>query len=547
MKLLTKAKVTAHGISYPIGTVPLWKTFLEYNIQDVLGMRELYNHVQSYGEPELLVLNARINERGCPIDVDFAAALRGLWVEHQARAKDSVHALTEGDVTGTDIRSPAKIKAWLKTQGLEIKSLERKAIEQMMLDPDSYFGDHDDPIVAKVTAVILERQQAVRATVGKVERLFSVLDPDERVRGMLTIYGAHTGRWSGRDFQPHNLPRGLPKLAVETLVDAPLTLDGVGTAATRVGGKTGDALATLMRSVIRASPGKELVIADYGAVEGRGLAWIARDARALAIFADHTQDIYLDMARALFGSRYTGSKEQRQVGKVIILGCGYGMGPTKFAITARAMGVNLEAVGISAGEAVKAYRLAYPNIPQVWRTLNNAVMSAITHGCHAVAGRCGWFLEGTTLICELPSGRKLRYRKARIEMLSPRWDPSGKAQETIVYDSPMGFPKILYGGLLSENVVQALCRDLLADAIIRIEAEETPVVLHVHDEVVCEVMKEVAWRELHTVAHIMSTPPAWAQGFPLRVEGFTNPYYTKAPFSTSHTIDAMLGVELRST
>jgi DNA polymerase bacteriophage-type len=535
LKLLYTAKHGPRGIVYPVGTVQLWKQVLAYNIADVLLLERVYEATRDYGESDVLAVNSVINERGCPVDVEFAVLLKGFWAELQMTARKNVSALTEGEIQEGDVRSVPKVKAWLARNGLPLFSLNRASLEELMRDPDGFFGDTDDPNVAKVTAVIRNRQAATMATAGKLDRLFAVVDDDFRVRGSLTYHGAHTGRWSGRDLQPHNMPRGI-KLNMNGILAkyhaGILALKDVASA---------DALATLFRPIVCAGAGKELAICDYASVEGRGIAWVADDATALAVFADTARDIYCEMASALFGREITkADAAERQIGKIIVLGCGYGMGANKFGSFCRMVGADLAAVGVTAEECVRAYRETYPAIPSVWRGYQRAVEHVLRSGGEEHTGKCAFFRENPdTLVIVLPSGRELRYRGAKIVMEPPIWAPTGRPVPVIKYASGWGFDKTLYGGLLAENIVQALCRDFLAHSLVLADRAGLSIVLHVHDEIVCE--EEDAATAVVTLAEIMSTPPNWARGFPLRVEGYTGKHYTKGALKNALTIDYLNG------
>jgi DNA polymerase len=541
LKLLYTARARAGYVEYPVGTTQLWERMLAYNIGDVLGLRAVYEATDEFGEQDVLLAHGRINARGIPVDIEFAALLRALWLEYQAQAARTVHELTEEVITGDDTRSPQKVKAWLKTQGIDMPSLERKVVEQLIDDPDSFFGDTDDPRVARVITVLRERAQAVRATPAKVERAINSADSDSRVRNVFVYHGAHTGRFSGRDLQPHNFARGVKfdtERALALYGEKRLDLAAVKALC----GKTpvGDALATLMRPVIRAARGKRLVPVDYSAVEGRGLAWIASERNAMAIFNDPAECIYCDMATKLYARKIVRGMPERQVGKQIVLGCGYGMGANKFGDQAKFASIDLEAAGTSAEACVKAYRGGYPAIPALWRAFNRAAFEAVEHGRSTRVGKCLFERSGSWLTIMLPSRRKLRYRNPRVEMQQPKWAPTGEKQRALVYDSPHGYQKTIYGGLIAENVVQGLCRDLLAHALVVLD-NRYPVVMHVHDEAVFEVSTGTEDLALRQACEVMSTPPWWAEGFPLRVEGFTCEHYSKAAFSTSWKCDAMLG------
>lgn len=533
------------GGIYPLGTVPLWQRMLRYNVRDVLILGEVYRTVSDHNL-EVGVLNAHcaVNGRGIPVDLDFAWALRDMWTKHKEDACAEVL-----DFAGI-VATPTKVKTWLTSQGFHVDSLERKQIEALIHDPDSVFGDTDDPRVATAVAVIRGYQSAARATAGKVQRIFSVVDEDHRVRGWANYHGAHTGRFSGRDLQPHNMARGqildADKRVVKFDVGAVLARGRAATltdvrAAIRHDAPdnrmVGDALAALMRSVIRG----DLRVYDYSSVEARGVAWLAACEPLMRCFRDPSLDVYCDMASRLFGRRVVkADTDLRFVGKTVILGCGYGMGEVKFDATCRFSSppVDLAATGLTAGQCVTTYRAAYPEIPRLWRRLQSAAFRAVSSREPYRESRCWFAIErqfGCDWLCiELPSRRTLRYRNPRIKKMWPRWQGAKEMVDTLLHDGRFE-DQILYGGLLLENIVQGFCRDFLVDAMCRLEAAGHPVVLHVHDELVTE------GSDLEEGAVIVSTPPAWAADFPLRVEGFSTEHYVKAPPPGSRQVDAMCG------
>jgi DNA polymerase len=252
-------------------------------------------------------------------------------------------------------------------------------------------------------------------------------------------------------------------------------------------------------------------------------------------------------------------ERERKVGKIAILGCGYGMSARKFAEHARSNGVDLAASGITAEEVVEGYRDAYPSIAGrkegdgdrvwreggLWRDVETLALAAIVLRESHPAGKCTFRSDGGALVIELPSGRRLRYRNARVEPRIPsfyrREGLPGKSRPTLVFDSPRQPGESTYGGKLVENIVQAICRDLLVEAMLACERAGLPIVVHVHDEIVAEVPAAEAEAALRRLAEAMSRPPAWAAGFPIEVEAFTAERYFKGPVSASRLARARDG------
>lgn len=529
MHLLCKAKIVNGDVKYPVGTPEVWTQMLRYNVIDVLELKRVFE-ATGVTEPELLKVHQKINERGIPVDIALARRLRILWDELGQQARDEVATLTNGELKEQDLNSPAKVKNWMARKGFPVASLARAQIEQMLADPDGFFGDSDDEMASLVHQVLLARQQSVRTAPGKLDRILGSAGTGDRVRGCFVYHGAHTGRWSARELQPHNFPRGLNGLDVDELLDAwhvgELTLDTIRKEAEYASGSPADALGTLMRPVIRAPRGRRLVICDYASVEARCVAWLARDDDMLSAFAG--RDIYCEMASTIFGRSITkANKTERQLGKNTVLGCGYQMGSKKFAMSAALQGCNLDKAGVTGEQCVKAFREQFRSVPKMWKAYDVAFRLCVEGTSPVGACRCRFAREGGDVVIALPSGRELRYRDVEMEMLTPVW--GGEPRPTPTYASPRGYRKTVYGGNLTENISQATCRDLLADALIRLEGAGYEVVMHVHDEIVCECSEQFAFGTLRHMMTTVSSPPDWAGGFPLAVEGFVSEHYVKNP------------------
>jgi DNA polymerase len=542
LALLYTARQTGAGVAYNVGTFPLWHSVLRYNVADVLLLERVYEETHDYGEADVLTVHSTINDRGCPVDIRYARNIWELWHQNEEYARGEVARLTGGDISEEQVSSVPHVKRWLAAQGFDCPTLNRQALQEFYDTPDEDLPEQ----YALAVEVLRLRQSATRATKGKVSRVFDVVDDDSRVRNMFRYYGAHTGRWSAGGLQPHNMAKGSGKLDTESLLTKDsLSLLDVARAAVDAGCSLDDAMVTLFRPIVRAKPGNSLVIADYGQVEARGVAWIFREQGALATFSDPTADPYCEMASKIYGREISPKdKAERAVGKETVLGCGYSMGAPKFAARCKLMRIDLAAAGTTAEACVKAYRAAHPAIVRGWRDIGKAAMRAVETREYSIAGRCNFLVAGKTLTVTLPSGRELQYRNARIEQRVPGYCAllgiPAELKPTIVYDHPHGYAGVLYGGLLTENIVQGLCRDLLADAMVRND-DPCNVVLHVHDEIVCEQDDRDAADVLRRLCLSMSAGPKWAAGFPILVEGFTNRVYSKSPFTTSHKCKALGG------
>lgn len=463
-----------------------------------------------------------INERGFGFDVSLARAL--VEVAGAVEADDVAKAPVEPAV----LRSPAKLRRWLSDRGVQVSSVKRGELEQLL----------DDDLPLDVVQTIQARIGQARITKTKITAGLQRVGADGRLRDLLRYHAAHTGRWSATALQPHNLPRGV-RVEIEATVLA--VLDGdvqrVREIADDAGESVADVLATLVRACIIPAPGKLLAVVDYSSIEARGLAWMVGDEDGLEAFR-RGEDVYKIFAQKLFGlsSPSQVTDAQRQLGKVAELGGGYQMGVAKFESYGRGFGIDWETSPLSPKEVIETWRDEHPLVAGertgelyqehvlrsggLWRRLQKNFDFVARMGGRYQVDRVWIERVGADLHVELPSGRHLVYPDVRIEVVRTKW---GTDKEAPTYRH-RGNRVSTYGGKLTENIVQAICRDLLAEALVRLEREGVPVVLHVHDEVLVEVD---AAEDLAHVERLVAVRPHWANGFPIAAEGFVAKRYRK--------------------
>jgi DNA polymerase len=550
---------------YPKAQPGLLAALIRYTVADVLLLRAVYQTVAGSGEADVIQHHYQLNARGVLFDVDLANRLVGMERAETEAINAEIRELTGCELEHT--RSPQKVRAWLASQGVKLPSLARRLLEQFLADPEAdldgvevlFDGDYlPEPVVKVITARLLTS----RIAAPKLARAVRSVRPDRRLRDLLVYHQAGTGRWAGRGFQVHNLPKPrvkeFPTEALFALYrEDQLTPDAIKS----LGLSVPDAIGGLTRGCILPAVGNAFLVADYAAIEARGVAWLADEQRLLDKF-NAAEDVYLDLATTLFGRACTRADEkERGVGKIGILGCGYGMSAAKLALNCALDGIDLEAANTTAEAVVEAYRTSYPAIAGypagvipdtghvvrragLWQQLQDAAMSTVQTGRTEAAGRCVFHMCGTDLVVALPSGRELVYRTARVEDRVPGYCAllglPARPKATVVYDSIRG-DTTMYGGKWAENLTQAICRDLLATAILMAELAGLNPVLHIHDEVVCEVSARMAADKLRQLAVLMSTPPPWADGFPVKVEGFTTPRYGKSPWKGALLVEAVNG------
>lgn len=529
---------------------------LRYNVADVLITRALHEQcVAENVRPEwdLIRVHECINDRGVGVDTVLRSALIDAGNVTVNRAGEEIERIC--DLKAGDLRSGPKMQRWLQANGFKLHNLRKETVKRMLADWEAFTAepDGDDAapvdygtVVPLVARVMRLRQAATRITTGKLVRSQYAQSRDERLRDMLVFYGAHTGRWTSRVVQIHNLTRGVKGVPIEQLASERLTYDSCAEVAAQLSCNVDDVLATMLRSFLVPQPGHVMGICDYAAVECRGLAWLAGEDWLVEAFR-RGDDVYCQMATKLFGHEITKRDEaERQIGKIVVLGAGYGMGELNFALFCANAGVDLAAAGVTPRQCIEAYRNAHPAIAGtykgerngftfrqggIWKGLQSAVFDAVSGASSREVARCVVEMRGGHLSIRLPSGRELCYRDARIELLIPGYARNGVdvgPRPTVTYAHVRGYRKGLYGGLLTENVTQAVCRDLLADALLRAESAGLNPIMHAHDEIVTESPERDAARRLDVLREIMTNGPAWSDGFPIACEGYLSRRYAKS-------------------
>lgn len=403
--------------------------------------------------------------------------------------------------------------------------------------------------------VLRLRTAVTRVAAGKLQNAIASLSPDGRLRDMHVYHAAHTGRYGGRRVQVQNLPGAVAGLDIPKLLEAGVTYDNIVAAAGDFASPD-DVISSLVRLCFVAAPGKVLLVCDYASIEARIVAWLAGETELLESFAAG-RDTYCEMASRIYGRPITkADKAERKVGKDTVLGCGYQMSDSKFAIRAAMQGVDLAASGTSALECVEAFRSAFPKIAGhpvgeyngrtcrrggLWHNLGDCVLRCARGDTHiGEVNRINFARRGPHMEIILPSGRALVYRNVRVEDRVPGYATllgiNAKPKPTVVYIDRHG-EKVLYGGKVTENVSQGIGADLLNTTLRRCElVAEIPVVVHVHDEIVSEVPEELCESKLRQLHSIMVAGAEWSKGLPIAAEGHACPRYSKTPWPGFPTI-----------
>lgn len=485
-----------------------WERFAEYCRRDVEVAQAIYYKLHRYPvtdfERKVWALDARINERGVLVDrelVDAAIAV------DKAFRKEHLEEMRK--LTGLDNpNSVAQLKVWLEAYGVACESLNKTTVTDLLKETHG----------SEVRRVLELRQMLSKTSTKKYEAMVNAAGTDERVRGLTQYYGAaRTGRWAGRLIQLQNLPQN--------------HLDNIGEVREIVRAKdlemlemlfdsVPDVLSQLIRTALVAKPGHTFLVSDYAAIEARVINYLAGETWANEAFAAG-EDIYCKTASMTFGVpvvKHGINGHLRQRGKVMVLGLGYGMGAARFVEYADTYGVTFEMD--EAERIVTQWRQTSSAIPRMWRDVENTAKQALRNPGRTFRCQQGvkYRRDGDALRCLLPSGRILTYWGARLDddgsicfmgqnQTTRKWEKTGT-----------------WGGKLTENIVQAVARDCLAVALVKLDAAGFKTVFHVHDEVVIEAPEGTRWQD---AAKIMGEPIDWAPGLLLRGDGYETRFYMK--------------------
>ena len=485
-----------------------WEMFKSYCVRDVdvekAIRRKLCKFPIPEGEMELYRLDQRINDRGVLVDMGLV---------RQAVVCERLHkeVVTRRAYELTGLENPnsvAQLKGWLGENGVEAESLSKKAVAELIGESDG-----------EVEELLRLRLLMAKTSVKKYEAMERSVCSDGRVHGLLQFYGANrTGRWAGRLVQVQNLPQN----HIEDLELARrLVREGRFEDVEMLYDSTPKVLSELIRTAFVPEPGCRFVVADFSAIEARVLAWLAGERWRLEVFSSHGK-IYEASASAMFHvpiEEVTKGSPLRQKGKIAELGLGYG-GAAGALVSMGALDMGFSEDDLP--PLVAAWRRANPHITQFWWDVDKAAVEAVTKRTGTRAGRITFEYRSGILFVTLPSGRKLAYVKPR--MAVNKFGREGLTYEGILENKKWGRIET-YGPKLVENIVQGTARDLLAEAMLRVERKGYPIVMHCHDEIIAEVPEGSG--SVEEMCEVMAARPSWAEGLPLRADGYECPFYQK--------------------
>lgn len=499
-----------------------WAAFCRYAVQDVDTMVEVYQAlITRYGgfpkgEREVWNADQRINDRGILVDAELAVRCMDI----AAVVKD-LHLQRMGVISGlANPNSTAQVLAWVnrrlveagvmddqndipvfKDTGAPLKSVDKASVAYLLSRTD---------LPRDVRTFLEERAASNASSVAKFKAMTNRLGVGNRVRGTIQYFGAHTGRWAGRGVQLQNLPSVTAgddektQAFVDRVMNEPAESFSISE------------LKPLIRGALMAPAGQTLTVCDYSAIEARVLAWLAGEEWVLEAFRAG-RDIYIETAARMFHVPYEEARPLRKKGKVAVLALGYGGGINAL----KAMGA--EGTDAELEEIKQTYRAANPRIARFWADLDRAMRNR--------SGRVGEYISihpkaNGLVTIKLPSGRELFYHKLHFRTVN-KFD---KEVEALHFLDPKSHRAVIptYGGRLTENVTQAVARDVLAHALVNLDKENVPVVAHVHDEVIAEGGVTVErMKELMGAGVGNPLAPPWSEGLPLAAEGYYCARYRK--------------------
>lgn len=498
---------------YPEENPIEWETFKEYNVRDVEAEIDIDNALPDIQYEKLweeYAADQRVNDNGALIDTVLVDSIvkinQDIDAEHLRRFRELTYVDNPKSVT--------QLKAWFTAKGYSMTSLDKKAIATLT-------KTCNDPEVLEVLRL---RQLTSKSSITKYTAMQNLITnaPDKRARGCFQFYGSHTGRWAGRHIQLQNLPQN--HLA-ELDSARQLVREGDEETLELLYDNLPQVFSELIRTAIIAPEGKTLIVADFSAIEARVIAWVAGEQWRTEVFKKGG-DIYCASASAMFKvpvEKNGINGHLRQKGKIAELALGYGgsVGALK-AFGAVEMGIpESELEGI-----VTSWREANPNIVNLWWAVGNAAIDLVEGKAKVrhVNAQVGMSFQKGKLLIRLPSGRLLVYPGAAIG--ENRFGGKSIIYEGVNSTTHQWDYIDTYGPRLVENIIQAIARDLLTEAILRISKNpDCKIVAHVHDEIIIEADPDKV--TLDDMIKAMCVLPEWGEGLILNAAGFTSPYYMK--------------------
>ena len=482
-----------------------WSTFIAYNKRDVETEMAIQQKLSKFPVPDFLWeeyhLDQEINDRG--IQLDMALVEQAITIDE--RSREELSAKMQQLTALENPNSVQQMKEWLTKHGLEVDSLDKKAVKELLKTAP--------PELAEVLEL---RRQLAKSSVKKYQAMQNAVCADGRARGMFQFYGANrSGRWAGRLIQLQNLPQN----HMAHLEDArSLVRSGDYALLSTLYDSVPEVLSELIRTAFVPRDGYKFIVSDFSAIEARVLSFLAGESWRLKVFAENG-DIYCASASAMFHvpvEKHGQNAHLRQKGKIAELALGYGgsVGALK-SMGALEMGLTEDELQ----PLVDAWRTSNPNIVQFWWDVDNAVKTAVRQRLDTETHGIRFRYRSGMLFIILPSGRQLCYVK-------PKMGTNKFGGDSVTYEgvgSTKKWERIeSYGPKFVENIVQAISRDILMYAMRTLS--HCFIVGHVHDELIIECSMDVS---LDAVCEQMGRTPPWIEGLNLRADGYETMFYKK--------------------
>lgn len=505
----------------------------KYCLQDVIAEEALSNALPDLPEKEqrIFALDRVINSRGIQADIASAHRMIEMVAEHEGKLLKRLGELTFGAVRTA--KQTEVMRNHLRGLGCDLPDLTAKTVMEALN------GDWSD----EVREILEIRRSLGRSSAAKYQAIIDRASNDGRVRGSFLYHGAATGRVAGAGIQPQNLPSRIKLSDDPERMLSVVNTGGLEFLTALYDDDPMSVAGAVVRSILTASEGKELIVGDLSAIEGRMLAWLAGEETELEVYRSG-KDPYVASAAMILHKRYEDitPEERNKIGKVATLSAGY-MGSAgaarKFGGDApyrelwSAHGLTGEKLEEKIDESIvndiiRPWRQAHPKTVAFWYDIERACMAAVKEpGKIFTARSISYRVQDRFLKCRLPSGRLLYYYDPEIMDVETSW---GEMKEAVTYLAVDGMTKKwvrtnTYGGKSVENVTQAAARDIMVEGMLRIEAAGYPVIMTIHDEVASEVPR--GFGSVEEFERLMCVTPTWAPGLPLNAHGFRSKRYKK--------------------
>lgn len=515
-ELIIKGKTEATRQKEILKHHTMMERLYAYCRQDVETEREAATHLYPLSENErgVFLMDQRLNDRGIKADLETTDACFEIIEKSLAKLDAEIATVTGGRVTG--VSQAEKLTSWFASQGLYLAGVDKVSIAKAL---------KDENLDANVRRALMIRKEGAKSSTAKLKSIRAqARTSDGRVQGNLLYHGATTGRWAGKGVQLQNLIKAeilkLPEKAIafilkrvpellELLFGPPMTI-----------------VADSLRGLFMAKEEHDLIAADFNAIEARVLAWLAGEKELVEIF-QNDGDVYCAFASRIYGRTITKKdKKERQYGKTCILGLGFQMGAKKFLGTCEKDEIFLTEE--EAKRVVTLYRNTYKKISAYWKNINDATVRAVQKPGNVITfGKIKLTMRDSNLRIMLPSGRVLNYPEAKVVQHTTPWGAVVPAVEISAQNAVTRKWErtVVTPGTWTENVVQAIARDLMVDAMIRMEYRGYAPVLSVHDEAVSEIPE--GFGSVEEYEKIMEEKPAWGLDIPIKAEGWRGKRYRK--------------------